>query len=207
MRIVIAGAGRFGRELACWMDTVSARIFVFADDTGADPKKTKSWIYPEVVGTIDGFDIEEGDRALVSVNDPKGKLAVAARLKSRNVPLTSFHHASALVAPSAIVSAFGVIMCPGALVSADAEVDELVLMNCYATVGHDARVGRGCTISSHVDICGGAEIGEEVFIGSGARILPRVRVGSRAIIGAGAVVMRNVPANATVAGNPATIIR
>jgi len=40
-------------------------------------------------------------------------------------------------------------------------------------------------------------------IGSGATILCGVTIGERAIIGAGAVVASNVPADATVAGNPA----
>jgi len=40
-------------------------------------------------------------------------------------------------------------------------------------------------------------------IGSGATILARVTVGENAMVGAGSVVTRNVPPNATVAGNPA----
>ena len=40
-------------------------------------------------------------------------------------------------------------------------------------------------------------------IGSGATILARVTVGENAMVGAGAVVTRSVPANTTVAGNPA----
>jgi acetyltransferase-like isoleucine patch superfamily enzyme len=40
-------------------------------------------------------------------------------------------------------------------------------------------------------------------IGSGATILSNVVVGEKAIVGAGSVVTRDVPAGATVAGNPA----
>ena len=43
-------------------------------------------------------------------------------------------------------------------------------------------------------------------IGSGAVILCNLSVGERAIVGAGAVVTRDVPAHATVAGNPARAI-
>ena len=46
-------------------------------------------------------------------------------------------------------------------------------------------------------------IGANVWIGSGAIILPGVTVGDDAIIGAGSVVSRDVPAGATVVGNPA----
>ena len=44
-------------------------------------------------------------------------------------------------------------------------------------------------------------------IGSNATILCGVSIGERAIVGAGAVVTRDVPAGATVAGNPAKELR
>ncbi|MGU3420215.1 sugar O-acetyltransferase [Methylobacterium sp. D54C] len=46
-------------------------------------------------------------------------------------------------------------------------------------------------------------IGANVWIGSGAIILPGVTIGDDAIVGAGSVVTRDVPAGATVVGNPA----
>lgn len=44
-------------------------------------------------------------------------------------------------------------------------------------------------------------------IGTGAVVLGGIEIGTRAIVGAGAVVTRDVPAGATVAGNPARILR
>ncbi len=46
-------------------------------------------------------------------------------------------------------------------------------------------------------------IGRNVWIGGHAILVPGVTVGDDAIIGAGSVVTRDVPAGATVAGNPA----
>jgi maltose O-acetyltransferase len=50
-------------------------------------------------------------------------------------------------------------------------------------------------------------IGENVWIGGGAIVLPGVTIGRDAIIGAGSVVTRDVPDGATVAGNPARLLR
>jgi maltose O-acetyltransferase len=50
-------------------------------------------------------------------------------------------------------------------------------------------------------------IGSNVWIGGGAIILPGVTVGDDAVIGAGSVVTCGVPAGATVAGNPARVLR
>src|SRR5918997_7175249 len=44
-------------------------------------------------------------------------------------------------------------------------------------------------------------------IGTGAVVLGGIEIGARSTIGAGAVVTRDVPAGATVAGNPARILR
>lgn len=43
-------------------------------------------------------------------------------------------------------------------------------------------------------------------IGSGATLLGGITVGENAIVGAGSVVTKNVPPNATVAGNPAKLL-
>jgi len=44
-------------------------------------------------------------------------------------------------------------------------------------------------------------------IGSGSTILANVTIGENAIVGAGSVVTKDIPANAIVAGNPATLLR
>lgn len=46
-------------------------------------------------------------------------------------------------------------------------------------------------------------IGQDVWIGGGAIILLGITIGDNAVIGAGSVVTRDVPAGATVRGNPA----
>ncbi|WP_375458486.1 sugar O-acetyltransferase [uncultured Enterovirga sp.] len=50
-------------------------------------------------------------------------------------------------------------------------------------------------------------IGRHCWIGGGAIILPGVTIGDDAVIGAGSVVTRDVPAGATVVGNPARVVR
>jgi acetyltransferase-like isoleucine patch superfamily enzyme len=49
-------------------------------------------------------------------------------------------------------------------------------------------------------------IGEFAIVHPRATILPGVSVGDNAVIGAGAVVLKDVPAGATVFGNPAKVI-
>lgn len=50
-------------------------------------------------------------------------------------------------------------------------------------------------------------IGKNVWVGGMAIICPGVTIGDNSVIGAGSVVVKDVPANVAVAGNPAKIIR
>lgn len=84
------------------------------------------------------------------------------------------------------------------------------------TVNSKSKVGKNCRIYNNVVIgtlssgYGDGKcpvIGDNVFIGTNACILGGVTVGDNAVIAAGAVVLKDVPANCTVAGVPAKIIK
>lgn len=51
------------------------------------------------------------------------------------------------------------------------------------------------------------KIGRNCFIGARSIILPGIEIGDGSIVAAGAVVVKSVPANSIVAGNPAKVIR
>lgn len=88
------------------------------------------------------------------------------------------------------------------------------------TIGRDVIMGPDCLFitgdhpvpvdgedfRSQAPVVAAVVVQAEAFIGARVTILPGITVGYGAAIGAGAVVAKDVPAGATVVGNPAKVV-
>lgn len=102
-------------------------------------------------------------------------------------------------------------------ISSHTFICEGVIIESEVFVGHGVtfindRYPRATTASGELQTaadwaCQDTVVKRGASIGSGATLLGGVTVGENAIVGAGSVVTKDVPANATVAGNPARILR
>ena len=74
----------------------------------------------------------------------------------------------------------------------------------FHSLSHEVR-GIGQDLDAAADAP--VSIGDDCFIGARAMVLKGVTIGARSIVGAGAVVVKDVPADGVVAGNPACIVK
>ncbi len=105
----------------------------------------------------------------------------------------------------------GVEIHPGATIGAGFFIDH----GMGVVIGETAEIGNDVTLFQGVTLGGtGKErgkrhptLGSHVVVGAGAKVLGGIRIGDNVKVGANAVVLRSVPANSTVVGNPGRIVK
>lgn len=201
-KLIIIGAGGFGREVLDWARQGAPPWAVkgFLDDNPAALERFGRDV--GILGGLADYVPVPEDRFVCAMGRIEFKRRCIEAILARGGRFGRVVHASAVVGSTAQLGR-GVILCPHAVVSPDVQLGDFVTVNLHSTVAHDAVIGAYSQLHCHVDITGGVVLGEGVLVGSHASILPGVRVGDGAVIGAGSLVMRDVPAGTTVFGVPA----
>ena len=105
----------------------------------------------------------------------------------------------------------GIEIHPGAVIGRRVFIDH----GMGVVIGETAVIGDDVTIYQDVTLGGTGKdvgkrhptIGNHVTIGAGAKVLGPFTVGDGSKIGAGSIVLKEVPPNCTVVGNPGRIVR
>lgn len=202
-RLLIIGAGGFGREVLQWAVDIQSQRDVGWEVGGfldADPQAFADFDMDyDVLGSPDSWQPTGDERFICAIGDPTIRLRICREFQQRGAEFVSLIHPSAIVGSRCQIGT-GTILCPGVTVTVDATIGNFVVLNVRSCVGHDARVGDGCTVNDFCDITGNATLGEGVFLGSHSSVTPSAKVGDYARVGAGSVVVRRVRAHTTVMG-------
>ena len=105
----------------------------------------------------------------------------------------------------------GIEIHPGATIGKGLFIDhgDGVVIGETTIIGDNVTLYQGVTLGGTGKDVGKRHptIGDNVVIGAGAKVLGPFNVGSGSKIGASAVVLKEVPENCTVVGNPGRIVR
>jgi sugar O-acyltransferase (sialic acid O-acetyltransferase NeuD family) len=205
-RIIIVGAGGFGREVLQWARDVwpeqSTRIagFLSAERDrliGHDGSL-------EIIGDPDRYEPQAGDALLLAIGIPIVRRQVAESLLSRGARFLTLVHPTAIVAPTAAIGE-GAIICPYAIVSDSTRVGAFVLMNYHSSLGHDASAGDYAVLSPYATLGGNADIGDDVFMGLHASVGPGRRIGARSKVSANSCALSDAPTESIIYGAPGRV--
>ncbi|WP_439516778.1 UDP-3-O-(3-hydroxymyristoyl)glucosamine N-acyltransferase [Sediminibacterium sp.] len=86
-------------------------------------------------------------------------------------------------------------------------LEENVKVDNLVHIAHGVQIGRNSLIIANAMVAGSTVIGENVWVAPSASIINALKVGSNSLIGLGAVVVKDVPENDVVIGNPARSIK
>ena len=115
-----------------------------------------------------------------------------------------------------MISAFsrfltGIDIHPGAKIGSGFFIDHGmgVVIGETSEIGHDVLLYQGVTLGGTGKDSGKRHptLGNNIVVGSGAKILGPIVIGDNVKVGAGSVVVHAVPANSTVVGVPAKVVR
>jgi sugar O-acyltransferase (sialic acid O-acetyltransferase NeuD family) len=149
------------------------------------------------------------DALAIGIGTPSVRMKIATLIEAAypNLEWPNLVHPTAHFDDSSAKLGHGVILCAGLIGTVNLVIDPFSVVNLACTIGHEARLGRGCVLNPTVNISGGVVLEEGVLVGTGAQLLQYVHVGAGATVGAGAVVTKNVEHGDTVVGIPAKPLR
>ncbi len=137
-----------------------------------------------------------------------------AALKSHRIAHSLFNGGHVLLARLVSQRArhrTGIEIHPGATIGRRVFIDhgDGVVIGETTVVGDDVTIYQGVTLGGTGKHVGKRHptIGNGVTIGAGAKVLGPITVGDHSKVGAGAIVLKDVPADCTVVGNPGRIVR
>lgn len=205
-KIIIIGAGGFGREVYQWakdsFDPELYRIKGFLSPNKDDLIGFN--INSPILGHEDNYQIENNDRFICAVGNIDLRKKIVEKLKSRNALFVSLIHPSAIVADTALIGE-GVILCPFTLVSDHAVIGDFTMMNFYSSCGHDSKVGSFSVLSPYATVNGFVTLKNEVFLGTHSTVVANKTVGYQSKVNANSVAMSNVPDYSFVFGVPGKV--
>ncbi len=205
-RILIVGAGGFGREVLAWARAAwpewQDRLAGFLSADAAILEEHACDL--PVLADPAAFTPEPGDGLLLAIGVPGVRRQVAEDLASRGGRFLTLVHPTATVVTTAVLGT-GSIICPHAVVSDAAVIGTCVLVNYHASLAHDAQAGDFAVLSPYATLGGSSTIGPDTFLGLHASVAPRIALGAGSKITANSCCLHAAPAGSLVHGVPGRI--
>lgn len=144
---------------------------------------------------------------LIAIANSNIRQKLAEKLTNDGINIWTVKSQSTVIMDNVIIGN-GAALSPFVTIGANVIIGQCFHANLYSYVEHDCVIGDFVTFAPRVSCNGNVHIEDHAYIGTGAVLRqgtpdkPLI-IGKGAIVGMGAVVTKDVPAGATVVGNPA----
>jgi len=205
-RIIIVGAGGFGREVLqwarhAWPEHVGKIVGFLSDDPHALDGHAATL---PILGSPADFEPRFGDGLVLAIGIRGVRRQVAERLAARGARFLTLIHPTAIVADTAVIGV-GTVICPYAVVSDAVRLGRFVLVNYHASLGHDASAGDFAVLSPYATLGGYASVGSDVFLAIHVAVGPNVTLGEGTVVSANSSALTPAPPGSFVFGVPGRV--
>ena len=205
-RILVVGAGGFGREVLQWARDAwpgdSGKIVGFLSDDSHVLDGHPGTL--PILGSPDTFEPQPTDGLVLAIGIRGVRREVAEQLAARGARFLTLIHPTAIVADTAVIGP-GSVICPYAVVSDAVRLGRCVLVNYHASLGHDAEAGDFAVLSPYATLGGRAKVEADVFLGLHASVGPGRCLGAGSVVSSNSVALVNTAKNCLVYGVPGRV--
>jgi sugar O-acyltransferase (sialic acid O-acetyltransferase NeuD family) len=128
------------------------------------------------------------------------------RAAKLGVNFATLVHPEALLTKRISIGAGTVILARSSF-SNNVRIGSHVHVSLHCTIGHDAVLDDFASLAPGCHISGNVHVMEGANLGTGANVIEKRTIGRWSIVGAGSTVVKDVPADSTVVGVPAQVIK
>ena len=207
--IVIIGAGGVGREVSLIIQQINEleqpwNLLGFIDDNTDNWGKVINGY--SVIGGIDSLEFLSNDTYIViAIANYKVKKNIVNKINNK-FKFATIVHPKVWIHDYMTVGE-GTIIYEGAILTANIEIGNHVIISPKCGVGHDSIIKDYVSLLWNVNVSGNDLIEEGVMMGSGSTVIQGKKIGKGSIIGAGAVVVNDIESFSTAVGVPAKVIK
>lgn len=206
-KIIIIGAGGFGRELLQWIKDINEvkstwEIAGFLDDN-PNALDGIECDYP-MLGRVSDWQPAEDEVFALAAATPRTKEKIVGSMKARGAVFANVIH------PTATLTQFskygeGLVMFPQSKLSVNSSVGDFVTI-LSSGIGHDVEIGDFTTVSGACSILRNVKVGRRVFLAANVAVSNDIVIGDEAYIGIGSIIMTDVAAGQKTFCNPARVL-
>ena len=208
MDIFIYGAGGFGREVACLINSINKAgkswdILGFLDDNEALWGSKNE--YGMVLGGIDYLNNHPKSVAVtLAIGSPRVVEKVLGKITNPNVTFPNLISPDVLFADEQNYSlGKGNIIQRQCTFSCNVHLGDFNMLNSGVGIGHDAVIGSFNAFMPIVRISGEVKMGNRNYFGVGSIVLQQIKIGSDIKLSAGSVLLTKPKDGCLYMGNPA----
>lgn len=207
--IVIIGAGGVGRETSLIIQQINEleptwNLIGFIDDNKDNWGKVINGY--SVIGGIDSLEFLTPDTyVVIAIANYEVKKNIVNKINNK-LKFATIIHPKVWVHDYMTIGQ-GTIIYEGAILTANIEIGNHVIISPKCGVGHDSIIKDYVSLLWNVNVSGNDIIDEGVMMGSGSTVIQGNKIGKGSNIGAGAVVIEDIESFSTAIGVPAKVIK